>query len=279
MALAPVNRILPYSVVDGPGARVAIFLQGCNFSCAYCHNPETQRLCDGCGACVDHCPSGAIALNGRAIAWDEERCMACDECIKACPNSASPRVRLMSATQVREKVRESAPFVRGITVSGGECTLYPEFLRELLALAKEDGLGSLLDSNGSIDFGLHSELLDLCDGVMLDLKSWGDGAHLALTGQGNRVVKDNLALLATRGKLAELRVVCLEGEVDAEAILEGIASAIGRAGICGLPLKLIRFRPFGVRGRLEGTPSPGLEYMGRLAEEAVSLGFDRVSIT
>jgi len=36
-----VNRIIPFSSVDGPGNRTAIFLQGCNFNCSYCHNPET----------------------------------------------------------------------------------------------------------------------------------------------------------------------------------------------------------------------------------------------
>ena len=51
-AAAPVNRILPLSTVDGPGCRAAVFLQGCNLACAYCHNPETQNLCTGCGACV-----------------------------------------------------------------------------------------------------------------------------------------------------------------------------------------------------------------------------------
>ena len=49
---APVNKIIPVSVVDGPGNRTAVFLQGCNISCAYCHNPETQNLCTGCGVCV-----------------------------------------------------------------------------------------------------------------------------------------------------------------------------------------------------------------------------------
>jgi pyruvate formate lyase activating enzyme len=39
-----INKILPFSSVDGPGNRTGIFMQGCNFNCAYCHNPETIEI-------------------------------------------------------------------------------------------------------------------------------------------------------------------------------------------------------------------------------------------
>ena len=57
---APVNKIIPFSCVDGFGNRTAIFLQGCNQDCLYCHNPETIHLCKNCGACVKTCPAGAL---------------------------------------------------------------------------------------------------------------------------------------------------------------------------------------------------------------------------
>ncbi|MFR8526854.1 MAG: 4Fe-4S binding protein [Flavonifractor plautii] len=90
-AAAPVNRILPLSTVDGPGCRAAVFLQGCNLACAYCHNPETQNLCTGCGACVPACPAGALSLESDRVRWAAERCAGCDACIRLCPRFASPR--------------------------------------------------------------------------------------------------------------------------------------------------------------------------------------------
>lgn len=41
MIKASISKIIDMSVVDGPGNRTAIFFQGCNFDCFYCHNPET----------------------------------------------------------------------------------------------------------------------------------------------------------------------------------------------------------------------------------------------
>ena len=62
---APVNKIISFSAVDGFGNRTAVFLQGCNQNCRYCHNPETIRHCRACGACVEVCPTGALRMADR----------------------------------------------------------------------------------------------------------------------------------------------------------------------------------------------------------------------
>ena len=265
MARAPINKILPFSVVDGPGNRVAVFLQGCNFRCVYCHNPETQNLCNFCGICVASCPSGALTLKEGKVFWDEATCQTCDTCTTACPNRASPKVKEMSAREVYARVLESRPFVRGLTVSGGECSLYPEFLTELFSLAKLDGLNCLIDCNGGIDLSQQPALMKLCDGVMLDVESWDSATHRALTGCDNLVVKQNLVYLSKKDRLEEVRIVCLEGEIDAEAAIKGVAETLGPEKTTSIQLKLIRFRRFGVRGRLENAVSPSLACMETLA--------------
>ena len=134
---AVVNRIIPFSSVDGPGNRTAVFLQGCNINCKYCHNPETRKLCVQCGTCVKQCPAGALSFdeNGK-VAFDPSKCVQCDTCIHVCPNDSSPRTFEMTPEEVYAKVKKQIPFIRGLSVSGGECMLWPEFLTELFRLVR-----------------------------------------------------------------------------------------------------------------------------------------------
>lgn len=278
MASAPVNKIIPFSLVDGPGSRTSVFLQGCNIRCAYCHNPETQQICCNCGICVGGCPAKALFIQDGRVVWDDRKCVSCDRCIKVCPHCASPRVHMLDAQEVFLRVQKNIPFIRGITVSGGECMLYPEFLLELFTEVKKVGLTALIDSNGTVDFSLYPELTSLCDGVMLDVKSWEPQVFSALTGGSNEIVKSNLRYLADKDRLEEIRIVCLDGRVDAEAVIRGAAEILAEKTALQ-KLKLIRFRRFGVRGSLENAPSPTKETMLDLYELAQKHGFRRISIT
>ena len=277
-AHVPVNNIIPFSLVDGPGARTSIFLQGCNIHCAYCHNPETQRLCVGCGACVAACPAGALRIVAGSVEWDRERCVKCDTCINVCPNHSSPRILHLTAREVFDQVSGYAPFIRGITCSGGECMLYPEFLLELFGMCREAGLGTLIDSNGTVDFADHEDLLEVADGVMLDVKSWSDECFCRLTGTDGTVVRRNLAFLSERGKLEEVRVIVTEGWNDPEDAVRGIAETLdGR--VAKTRIRLMRFRVFGVKGPMATAPSPSDERMDAIEALAHELGFGTVVVS
>ncbi len=278
MARAPVNKIIPFSMVDGPGSRTSVFLQGCNIHCTYCHNPETQQVCCNCRTCVTGCPAKALSVQNDQVVWDEQKCVSCDHCLKICPHCASPRVRMLEAQEVFERIQRNIPFIRGITVSGGECMLYPEFLGELFTRVKKAGLTALIDTNGTVDFSSYPQLTRLCDGVMLDVKSWDPQTFSALTGTGNEVVKENLCYLAAENRLEEIRIVCLDQWVDAEAVIDGVAKTLG--GKTALQnLRLIPFRPFGVRGVLENTPPPSEGRMQELRGLAEKCGFRKIRIT
>lgn len=274
---APVNKIIPFSLVDGPGSRCSIFLQGCNIACAYCHNPETQNLCYECGLCVDQCPAGALYRQGKHVRWNKDACVQCDTCIHVCPHKASPKIEWLTPRDVFDIVNSYQPFIRGITVSGGECMLHPEWMRELFGLCREAGLGTLIDSNGCVDFARHDDLLAVTDGVMLDVKAWDDGVFRRLTGHGNDAVKRNLALLADAGKIQELRIVVVPDWNDPEATIAGIAEVLGER-VATTPLKLIRFRRFGVVGELADAASPTDERMAELEELARATGFTDIQL-
>lgn len=45
--------------------------------------------CDGCGTCVEVCPSEAISMTGDGKAEvNEEECVECESCVDECPNDA-----------------------------------------------------------------------------------------------------------------------------------------------------------------------------------------------
>jgi ferredoxin len=49
-----------------------------------------EEKCIGCGMCVEVCPHGVIAMNGKDRAWIEDRdaCMECGACSRNCPTEA-----------------------------------------------------------------------------------------------------------------------------------------------------------------------------------------------
>jgi len=280
MISALVNRIIPFSSVDGPGNRMVFFLQGCNFNCGCCHNPETIHACNHCGICVSACPTGAIQLIDGKIQYRREVCCACDACLHACPRDASPKVDIMQPEQALEILQRNKPFIRGVTVSGGECTLQCDFVVALFRGAKGMGLGTLLDSNGNYDFEQDAELLSVCDGVMLDVKCADPIAHQRLTGQSNNLVLRNLAFLASIGKLEEMRTVVVPDALPNEETVRYVCKALAPYWAKGAPIgyKLICFRSLGVRKAYRGLSTPTVNYMETLRQIALQAGCNQVVI-
>lgn len=269
---APVNRIVPFSSVDGPGNRTAVFLQGCNFNCRYCHNPETIRVCTHCGACVSVCPVGALRIEDGEVRYDWAKCKMCDACIHVCPHSSCPRIRNLSDEECMHEIEKQIPFIRGVTVSGGECTLHRDFLVALSRRVCAHGLGFLLDSNGNYDFSADGELLNAVDGVMLDVKAWDAENHLRLTGADNDLVKRNLDFLATAGKLEEVRTVVAPDWMNPEETVEAVSRRLVSLGAANTRYKIIRYRPMGVRSEYRDQSVPAKERLNALAERANALG-------
>lgn len=278
---AVINRIIPFSSVDGPGNRTAVFFQGCNINCKYCHNPETRKLCIGCGRCVEQCPAGALSFAAdKTVQYDASKCVRCDTCIHVCPHDSSPRTWEMTPEEVYEKVKRQIPFIRGISVSGGECMLWPEFLRELFLLAREDGLSTMIDSNGTIPFWEYPELLDVTDGVMLDIKAFGREAHRRITDAPNDTVLKNAAYLAGQSRLYEVRCVIVPDLYDTEQSVRDMGKFLAPyLQISRFRIKIIAYRPMGVREAYSHYRIPDQAYLERLAAILREAGFEDIVIT
>ena len=269
---APVNKIIPFSNVDGPSNRMAIFFQGCPFNCRFCHNPETIHMCNDCGDCIKTCPVGALSLKEGKVTWNKDLCVNCDTCIKTCRHDASPKVTRMTTDELMEKILEVSPYIQGITLSGGECTLQKEFIKELFPKVKALGLTTLLDSNGSLDFESNEDILEYCDGVMLDVKAYNKEFSDWLIRYPNDVVLKNLDHLLATGKLEEVRTLIFpDRDKENEATVRYVAETIKDR----CRYKIIRYRQFGVREEYRrelGDFTTGEDYAMRYVELARSLG-------
>ena len=169
---------------DGPGIRTTVFFKGCQLRCAWCHNPESfrmqpqlryvSRLCTGCGQCAAECPRQVHRFSEGLHRVDFAACTACGACADSCPSGAlkisgyeaDPR-------QVMEVVLSDRPYYGtegGLTISGGEPTLQPDFLLELLSLARQEQIHTCLETNGYISPSVLEALLPLTDLFLLDYK-------------------------------------------------------------------------------------------------------------
>ena len=244
MRTAPVNKIIPFSNVDGPSNRMAIFFQGCPFNCRFCHNPETIHMCCHCGECVNTCPVHALTVKEGKVVWNKDLCVGCDTCIKTCRHDASPKVTYMTVDELLQQIERAAPYIVGITLSGGECTLQKDFICELFPKVKAMGLTTLLDSNGSLDFEKEPEILEFCDGVMLDVKAYEKNFSDWLIRYPQDVILKNLYYLLSVNKLEEVRTVIFpDRDKENEETVSYVAKVIGDR----CRYKIIRYRPYGVR--------------------------------
>lgn len=275
-----VNNWIEFSAVDGPGNRFTVFLQGCNFDCLACHNPYTIALCNDCGECVETCPTSALTIVGGIVNWDASRCAGGDECLRVCPYDSTPKARTLTVASMLDRIRMAAPFLSGITVSGGEPTQQPGFVGMLFAAVKDDPatwhLSCFVDSNGAATPETWDQLDPVMDAAMIDLKALDAAVHRRLTGHGNAEVLESIRLLAARGKLYEVRLLLSSGANDADDALRATGAWLAAIDPT-MRIRINGYRHHGVRPVAAALLEPTVADMERYAKILSSIAELRVT--
>jgi pyruvate formate lyase activating enzyme len=203
--------IRKYSIHDGPGIRTTVFFKGCPLRCRWCHNPEGQcsepelvyrrSRCITCGECSEKCEREAIQLAKQGISIDRKKCSLCSDCSRVCPSDAlSIAGKQLSVKEVLEEIEKDRAFYEesggGVTFSGGEPLLQPEFLNALLKECKARAIHTTLDTCGFAQPEIIERIQSKVDVFLYDLKIMDDKKHRKYTGRSNELILRNLKKLA-----------------------------------------------------------------------------------
>jgi pyruvate formate lyase activating enzyme len=217
-ASAPTGTVLNiqrYCSHDGPGIRTNVFLKGCSLRCKWCGNPESiapkpepsydPRTCSGkaaCGLCLKapfpegafYVPEGAVD-DKVAVNWDLAGDCS-EDAVALCPTKAiSMFGKRMTVEDVLDEVEKDASFYRqsggGLTLSGGECLLQPDFSAALLDGAHQRGINTAIETACNVPWAFVEKVLPHVDTMLHDHKLTSSERHKKWAGVGNERILAN----------------------------------------------------------------------------------------
>lgn len=169
--------IQKYSIHDGPGIRTIVFLKGCAFRCRWCCNPESQHF-----EIENMLFGGKNKIIGRDVTVAEV---------------------------MKEVMKDSFYYKRsggGLTLSGGESLLQPDFAVSLLRAAKENGVNTAIETTGFAKFEIIKRYLEQLDYVLMDIKHMNPEKHKEFCGHSNELVLENARKIKESGANLTIRV-------------------------------------------------------------------------
>lgn len=242
MSSGVIFDIKEFTVHDGPGIRTTVFLKGCPLSCVWCHNPEgisknpqlmvAKSGCVDCGECKKKC--------------NHEQCRPFNRCVMRC---ARGNIKVcgesISSQKLAERLTEQSEFFAdgsgGITFSGGEPLLQPDFLCETLELLKP--LNRIIETSGYASRQVFERAVSLCDEVFMDIKHPDEQAHKKYTGVSNKPILENLNALKESGVTYTIRVPLIPGINADQQTVDDISRLFKSSGDNGR-LKRVEFLPY-----------------------------------
>lgn len=215
-----------------------------------------RKLCNLCGKCALACPSDALLLVGRAAREDE------------------------MLKEIEKDVTFYDESGGGVTFSGGEPLMQPDFLEALLEGCKERNIRTALDTCGYASCETVDRIKDKVDLFLYDIKSMDDRTHRKYTGVPNKLIFQNFKRLVENGSNISVRFPVIPGLNDnAENVTRTgeFALSYGVKQVCLLPYHragIEKYRSLDKTYRLEHLQSPSDEKMQMIREKLVTLGLD-----
>lgn len=224
MRIPLITEIQRFSLQDGPGIRSTVFFKGCPLKCPWCHNPETQGIarefyyyperCTHCGRCATVCPTGASQLLSESLRkprlkLDRAKCTRCMKCVDACLSGARTIIgQALSMDDIVKEVLSDRLFYGnsggGVTISGGEPLLFPEFTLELAKKFKKESLRVAIETSCFQRWDKIEPLVNSIDLFIVDIKSFDYEKHRVIIGWPLSPILLNIARLTTAG--AKVRI-------------------------------------------------------------------------
>lgn len=189
------------------------------------HNLKT---CLRCGRCVQVCPLCAITMMPEGPTINRDQCDLCGACAGVCPSHAMRiSARQMRVDEVMDVVEADRPFYRrtggGMTLSGGEPLLQPEFAVALLRASRQAMIGTALETAGFVPWASLEAALPWVDHLLYDLKHLDPEVHRTHTGVPNDIILENLRKAAPLARHLVLRVPVVPGFNATNEAIQAIA--------------------------------------------------------
>jgi pyruvate formate lyase activating enzyme len=175
--------------------------------------------CIGCGDCLAACPQALHRFDKDGThRIDRAACIACGQCTAACTGALELCGRDMTVDEILAEVERDEAFYRnsggGVTVSGGDPLMCPDFTLSLLKEAKARGLHNCIETSGYAQWEDVEALLPYVDIFLWDFKESDPARHKQFTGVDNARILANLEDLDRARARVILRCPIIPGYND-----------------------------------------------------------------